>query len=397
MHIESFFMKLRTLDQANVSGKRVLVRCGFDVAMDEEGRILDDARIRECIPTIEYLISHNAKVILCGHNGRPKGKIVKRLSMNTVAERLEQLLGRKVLKLDESIGPDIEKAAFALKDQEVLVLENLRFHAEEEANDPAFAKSLASLAELYVDEAFANIHRDHASMTGVTAFVPAYAGFRLQKEIEMLTKVVQKPEHPFVAVIGGAKISDKIKVIKKMLEVADYVLLGGALANTILKAQGISVGKSLVEDEMISIAKDLTLIDNRLRVPVDVVTAKAIEKNVPTTAKAVARVQDDEYILDIGKDTVNLYEMIVKKAKMIVWGGPMGYFEIKEFAKGTCEIARMIGQSDAFSVVGGGDTIEALDQSGYKENISFISTGGGAMLQFLQGSKLPALEAVTEK
>lgn len=397
IHFEGFFMKLRTLEQADVSGKRVLIRCGFDVALDDEGRIVDDERIRECLPTIEYLISHNAKLILCGHNGRPKGKVIKKLSMNAVGERLEQLLGRKVLKVDDCIGDIVKSKVDTMREQDVILLENLRFHSGEEANDPAFAKELASLAELYVDEAFANIHRDHASMTGVTTYLPAFAGFRLQKEVEMLSRVIQQPKHPFVAVIGGAKISDKIKVIKKMLEIADYVLLGGALANTILKAQGISVGKSLVEDEMISIAKDLTLIDNRLRVPVDVVIAKAIKSNVPTLSKAVARVSDDEYILDIGQDTVNLYEMIVKKSKMIVWGGPMGYFEIKEFAKGTCEMARMIGQSGAFSVVGGGDTIEALARSGYKDHVSFISTGGGAMLNFLDGSPLPALDAVTEK
>jgi phosphoglycerate kinase len=390
-------MKLRTVDQADVAGKRILVRCGFDVPFGEDGAILDDSRIRECLPTIEYLIANNAKLILFAHNGRPKGKVIKRLSMDAVGERLEQLLGRKITTLHESVGPEVTSAVLALKPQGVILLENLRFHIEEEKNDPAFAKKLADLAEVYVDEAFANIHRDQASMTGVPKFLPSYAGFHLQKEVEMLASAIELPEHPFVAVIGGAKISDKIKVIKKMLQIGDYVLLGGALANTILKAQGVSVGKSLVEDEMISIAKELTLLDNRLRVPVDVVTAKAIQAGVATQKKAVASVNEDEYILDIGPDTVSLYEMILRQAKTIVWGGPMGYFEIESFAKGTKEIARIIGESKAKSIVGGGDTLEALKQSGYKDQISFISTGGGAMLSFLEGATLPALEILKEK
>ncbi|PIS41685.1 MAG: phosphoglycerate kinase, partial [Candidatus Kerfeldbacteria bacterium CG08_land_8_20_14_0_20_42_7] len=307
-------MKLRTLDQADVDGKRVFVRCGFDVPFTADGKIADDERIRECLETLRFLIDKGAHVIIASHNGRPKGKVIESLSMKLIGPHLSELLDEEVTTLSDCIGPEVKRVIAESKPREVILLENLRFHKEEKENDPEFAKELASLADVYVDEAFANLHRDHASMTGVAKLLPAYAGFRIQKEVDALSGITDNPVHPFVAIIGGAKISDKLLVIKRMLEIGDYVLLGGALANTMLKAQGMSVGKSLVEDKMMHIAHELTLTDNRLRVPVDVVTAKQIEAGVPTKKKAVANVQNDEYILDIGPDTINLYEMILREA-----------------------------------------------------------------------------------
>lgn len=389
-------MKLKSLEEAEVKDKRVLVRCGFDVPFDEKGHIEDDERIQECIPTLQYLINQGAKVIIISHNGRPKGKVAPEFSMKLLVKRLSELLDVDVATTEDCVGDEVETAAARLHSGDVLLLENLRFHKEEQDNDQAFANNLASLADVYINEAFANIHRDHASMTKVARMLSAYAGFRLMKEVAMLSKVIENPEHPFVAIIGGAKISDKIQVIKRMLDIADYVLLGGALANTILKAMGLTVGKSLVEDEMMHIAKELSLLDNRLRVPVDVVTASEIGKDAVSTIKAVAAVGEHEYILDIGPDTVKLYEMIIKKAKTIVWGGPMGYFELNPFDAGTNEIARIVGSSDAFTVAGGGDTLDALKKSGCKEHINFTSTGGGAMLSFLEGQTLPALELLKQ-
>lgn len=383
---------VRSIKEADVHGKRVLVRCGFDVPMDDQGQISNDDRIKECLPTLEYLLQQQAKLIICSHNGRPKGQVVKKLSMDSTADRLGTLLKHPVTKVNDCIGQPVEQAVAEMKAGEIVLLENLRFHKEEENNDPAFARQLAGLGEWYVNEAFANCHREHASMVGVTHYIPAYAGFRLQKEIETLSGVLQQPARPLVAVIGGAKISDKIKVIRKFLEIADHVLIGGALANTILKAKGMAIGKSLVENEMMGVAKELPLTSTQLHVPVDVVTAPVISKGVPTQIKAVGGVTDNEYILDIGPDTVKLYSMIIQRARMIVWGGPMGYFEIKAFAEGTTKIAESICASGATSIVGGGDTVDALDQAGCKDKVSFISTGGGAMLEFLEGNMLPGIK-----
>jgi len=385
-------MELKSVKEADVKNKRILVRCGFDVPFNENGEIVEDARIHECKQTFQYLIKNQAKLILCSHNGRPKGKVVPRLSMDKIKRCLEKHLNQRVIKLNDCIGPAVEKEVFKMKSGEIILLENLRFHIEEEENESDFTKQLAGLAEVYVNEAFANCHRDHASMTGVPEYLPAYAGFRLQKEVETLAKIMEQPERPFVAVIGGAKISDKIQVIKKFIATADHVLLGGALANTILKAQGLSVGKSLVEEDMMKVANYLPLTDTHLHVPVDVITASEIAEGASTESKAVGNVGDGEYILDIGPDTINLYEMIIKKARTVVWGGPMGYFEIEAFTKGSYEIAKAICRSEAVSIVGGGDTIEALDQAGCLGKISFVSTGGGAMLKFLEQGTLVALK-----
>ncbi len=385
-------MKMNSVQEVNVFEKKVLLRAGFDVTMDEQGGIINDQRIKECLPTLEYLLQQKAKVIICSHNGRPKGRKVEKLSMASTAKRLSELLKRPVKKLDDCVGEEVTRAVLSMSAGDVILLENLRFHAEEERNDDTFAKALANLADIYVNEAFANCHREHASMVGVTKYLPAYAGFRLQKEIETLSEVLQHPARPLVAIIGGAKISDKIKVIKKMTEIADHVLIGGALANTILKAKGMAIGKSLVEDKMMDMARELSLTSTHLHVPVDVVTALTISESAATSTRAVGSVADDEYILDIGPDTLKLFDMIIRQAKMVVWGGPMGYFEIKSFAEGTRHIARTICQSGAISVVGGGDTIDALNQTGCQDKISFVSTGGGAMLEFLEGKLLPGIK-----
>ncbi|MFH0805042.1 MAG: phosphoglycerate kinase [Patescibacteria group bacterium] len=384
-------MQLKKLQDAAVEGRRVLVRCGFDVPFDADGNISEDIRIRECLPTLQWLLERKATLILASHNGRPKGQIVLKLSMGKVAERLEKLLGVPVRQLHDCVGVEVATAVSATKPGSVVLLENLRFHAGEEANSPDFAKQLASYADVYVNEAFANSHRDHASMTGVPKLIPGYAGLRLQEEVAALGGVLENPGRPLVAIIGGAKISDKIRVIRRFLDIADHVLIGGALANTILKAQGVSIGKSLVEEDMMAVARELPLTSTKLHVPVDVIIAHQIDKGAVTQTKAVGTVGDDEYILDIGPDTVKLYGMVIAEAKMVVWGGPMGYYELPQFAAGTRSIAAAVGKSGARSVVGGGDTVDALNQAGYEDKVSFVSTGGGAMLKFLEGKSLPAL------
>ncbi len=390
-------MLLRSIKEADVSGKRVLVRCELNVPLDDKGNVSDDERIKTCLPTIQYLVKQGARVIICAHLGRPKGEIVPKLKMDVVAEQLSTRLGKEVTKLNDCIGKDVQEKVKAMTDGDVVLLENLRFHDEEKKGDSAFAKELASLAELYVNEAFGVSHREDASMLGVTEFLPSYAGFRLEKEIEVLSAVIEKPEKPLVAIIGGAKISDKIKVIKKFLETADHVILGGALANNILKAKGIAIGKSIFEEEMMDVANELALVDTRLHIPVDVVTAKEIAAGVPTKTKAAGNVEDDEYILDIGPDTVKLYASIIAKAKIVVWGGPMGFFEIEEFAKGTNDLAREICKSDSQSIIGGGDTLKAIKNSGCIEDVSFTSTGGGAMLKMLEGDVLPAIKPLIKE
>ncbi|MFA6098599.1 MAG: phosphoglycerate kinase [Patescibacteria group bacterium] len=385
-------MKLRSIKGTDFLNKRTLVRCGFDVPFDEQGNIVEDERIIECLETLKYILGKGGKLILCGHNGRPKGKVIPKLSMNKVGESLEKHLGKKVVKLNDCVGPMVENAIAKMKSGEVILLENLRFHAEEETDDESFAKQLASLAEIYVNEAFANCHRRHASMTGVPKFLPAYAGFRLQEEVRVLSGALDNPRRPLIAIIGGAKISDKLNVINQFMHLADHVLIGGALANTILKAKGVSVGKSLVEEGMEENVKKLDLTSNQIHLPVDVVTANKIDATAITSIRAVGSVTDNEYILDIGPDTIKLFGLIIKQAKTIVWGGPMGYFELKNFAQGTSQVAKEVADSGAESIVGGGDTIEAIKLAGFKKKMSFVSTGGGAMLEFIEKGTLPALE-----
>lgn len=390
-------MELKNIKEANVNGMRVLIRCGFDVPFDQDGNITDDERIVQCLPLIKYLSNKGAKCILCSHNGRPKGEIVPKLSMDKIAARLEELIELSIKKINDCIGAEVKTAVDEMQSGDIVLLENLRFHKEEEQNDDDFSKQLASLADIYVNEAFANSHRNHSSMTGVMKLLPSYAGFRLVEEIKTLSGVFDNAERPLVAVIGGVKISDKINVITRFLTVADHILIGGALANNILKAKGVSVGKSIVEEKMMDVAKSLPLTDIRLHVPVDVLVANEISDKVDVQKKAAGNVGDDEYILDIGADTIKLYEMIIAQAKTVVWGGPMGYFEIKAFSKGSVKIAKSICKSSSKSIVGGGDTMKVLDLAKCEKKISFVSTGGGAMLEFLGNNSLPAIDPLIKK
>lgn len=386
-------MELKTIREANLLNKRVILRVDFNVPI-KGGKVAEDTRMRQTLPTINYLITNKAKIIIITHLGKPDGKIEEGLRLEPVALRLhELLLDNKVTYFPYCPG---EKGVFdkvkKLKSGEILILENIRFCPGEEENDLQFSKEIASLGDLYVDDAFGAVHRLHASVAGVTKFLPSYAGFLLEKEVATLSKIMENPSRPFIGIIGGAKISTKLAVIKNLLSRVDFLLLGGALANTILKAQGIQVGKSLVEEKMMKLATELVLTENRLKIPVDLVVAKEISEKAKIKKRAVGKVEEDEIILDIGPDTVNLYSMIIQKAKTIVWNGPMGYFEIKNFAKGTYEIAEIIAKSKASSVVGGGDTIDAIKEVNLLDKFTYVSTGGGAMLEFLEGKMLPGIK-----
>jgi phosphoglycerate kinase len=384
-------MKLRTIKGVNFSGKKVLLRTGFDVPMDKNGKILDDSRIKESLATIRYLLKKGAKIIIIAHNGRPAGKYVKELNMDETAKRLQKLLKIKVKKLDDCIGNRVKKQINKSKEK-IIVLENLRFHLGEEKNDSNFAKKLASLGDIYVNDAFANAHRQHASMMAITKFLPSYAGLLLEKEIKNISQFISKKTSPFVGIIGGAKISDKLGVIKKLSKKADFILLGGALANTILKAQGIQVGKSLIEPKMVQEAEKFDLTENKIKIPVDVVVASEKSQKAKIHDRPVGKIRSKELILDIGEDTVSLYKHVISHAKKIFWAGPMGMFEIKKFAQGSYQIGRAIASSKAQALAGGGDTLNLIDQLKLRKKFTFVSTGGGALLEFLEKGILPSLK-----
>lgn len=394
-------MNKKTIRDIDVRGKKVLVRVDFNVPRDEIGNITDDTRIKGALPTIKHLIEQGAKIILTSHLGRPKGKVVEELRLNKVAERLSQFLGQEVYKTNAIIGPEVQKAVAKLQDGDVLLLENIRFAEGESKNEPEFAKALASLADIYVNDAFGAAHRAHASTAGVAQYLPAVAGFLLEKELNALSQAVLNPAKPYVAIIGGSKVSDKIGVIENLLERVDALIIGGGMANTFLAAQGYSMGKSLVEKDKISLAKDILLraksqgVD--ILLPIDGVIAEAIEK--PNTANLVKvdEVPENYMILDIGPETVDLYSQAIEKAKLIFWNGPMGVFEIDAFAHGTNAIVRLVAQSNAFSIVGGGDSVAAVDKAGLANKISHISTGGGASLEFIEGKELPGVKALEDK
>jgi len=387
----------KSVKDIDVKGKRVLVRVDFNVPI-KEGKIKDDTRIRAALPTIQYLIEQGATLILCSHLGRPKDQPEAEFSMKPVAEYLGKLLGKPVAFAEDCIGPAAEKAAAALKAGDVLVLENTRFHKGESKNDPEMAKQLASLAEVYVNDAFGSAHRAHASTEGVTKFLPAVAGFLLEKEIQYLDQAVENPKRPFVAILGGAKVSDKIGVIKNLLTKADTVLIGGGMANTFFKAQGYPVADSLVEDEALDTARELVKIGGgKLRLPVDVVIADKFEDGAQTRVIDVGPVPDGWRILDIGPQSVASFSKVIAEAGTVVWNGPMGVFEMPNFAKGTFAIAKAVADSQAISIIGGGDSAAAIAQSGLADKISHISTGGGASLEMLEGIPLPGLAALLDK
>ena len=387
----------KTIRDIDVKGKRVLVRVDFNVPV-KEGVVGDDTRIRAALPTINYLLENGAALILCSHLGRPKGEVKPEFSLRPVAEYLGKLLGRPVAFAEDCIGPKADEAAKALKPGDVLVLENTRFHAGETKNDPEIAKQLASLADVYVNDAFGSAHRAHSSTEGVAQFLPAVAGFLLEKEIKYLGQAVANPEKPFVAILGGAKISDKIGVIKNLLTKADSILIGGGMANTFFKAEGYPVGDSLVEDEALDTAKEiLEQAGTKFRLPVDVVIADKFEADAAQKVMATGPIPDGWRILDIGPETVAHFSKIIGDAKTVVWNGPMGVFEFPAFAKGTFAIAQAAAESDAVTIVGGGESVAAVKQSGLADKITHISTGGGASLEMLEGLTLPGVAALQDK
>ncbi|MER3473398.1 MAG: phosphoglycerate kinase [Armatimonadota bacterium] len=398
-------MNKKTIEDVEVKGKRVLVRVDFNVPQDETGRITDDRRIRAALPTIQYLINHGAKTILVSHLGRPKGKPEDRekFTLKPVAERLSELLGKPVPLAPDCIGPEVQKMVQAMNEGDVLLLENVRFHPEEEKNDPEFAKQLAELAEVYVNDAFGTAHRAHASTEGVTKYLPGVAGYLMQKEIEYLGGALTNPKRPFIAVLGGAKVKDKIPVIQNLVDKVDRLLIGGGMAYTFLKAQGKEIGQSLLDAESIDFCREmLAKAGDKILLPVDVVVADGnpFEKGadaVQTQVVSVDAIPPDWQGVDIGAETQKRFAEAVKGAGTVVWNGPMGIFEFDRFAVGTRAMAQALADSGAVTIVGGGDSAAAVEQLGFAEKMTHISTGGGASLEFLEGKVLPGVAALQDK
>lgn len=391
----------KIITDVDVDKKRVFVRADFNVPLDENGIITDDTRIQKTLPTIRYLLDHQAAVILASHLGRPKGKVVEKYSLKPVAVRLSELLGIPVQMAPDCIGVETEAMAGALQPGQVLLLENLRFHGEEEKNDPEFSRKLASLADVGINDAFGCCHRAHASVAGIAAFLPMAAGFLLEKEIRFIGGAVDHPAHPFAAIIGGAKVSDKIEVISNLLPKVDVMIIGGGMANTFLAAQGYGIGKSLVEADKIDLAKKLIAQaadeGKKLLLPVDVTVAEAFSNDAAHKVVPADAVPEGWMILDIGTKTQELFARELEPMKLIVWNGPMGVFEMENFAKGTESVARAVAHSQAVSIVGGGDSVSAVNKTGLADQISHISTGGGASLEYLEGKKLPGIESLSDK
>ena len=391
----------KTIEDIDVSGKKVLVRCDFNVPLDENKNITDETRINAALPTIKYLLEHKAAVILCSHLGRPKGEFNMKYSLAPVAKRLSEKLGFEVKLAKDVIGPDAKKLAAEVKPGEAVLLENVRFHAEEEKNDPAFAKELASMADIYVSDAFGTVHRAHASTAGVAQYLPAVAGFLIGKELNFLGKAVTNPERPFVAILGGAKVKDKIGVITNLIEKVDTLLIGGGMAYTFMKATGGEIGNSLCDDERLGLA--LELLDKakakgvKLLLPIDNVCGKEFSNDTEQMICESGKIPEGWEGLDIGPKTVELFSKEIKAAKTVVWNGPMGVFEMPNFAKGTLAIATAMAESDATTIIGGGDSAAAVTQMGLAGKMSHISTGGGASLEFLEGKTLPGVAALNDK
>jgi phosphoglycerate kinase len=391
-------MNKRTIRDVAWAGRRALVRCDFNVPLDDKGTITDDTRIRASIPTIQYLLDKGAAVVLCSHLGRPKGKVVESMRLTPVAVRLSELLGRPVLKLNDCIGREVQASVNAMKPGEVILLENLRFYNEEEADDAVFAQKLADLGDVYVNDAFGTAHRSHASTAGVAAYLPAVAGFLLEKEIAFLGNAVQNPKRPFVAILGGAKISDKIGVIQNLLTKADFILIGGGMANTFLKAKGYPMADSLVEDASLELATDLLAQGHgKLIIPVDLVVATAFSAEAVHKVVTADKVEAGWRALDIGPKTIELFAAKIAAAATIVWNGPMGVFELAPFAVGTIAVAHALADSHALTIIGGGDSVAAIEQAGLADKMTHISTGGGASLEFLEGLELPGIAALNDK
>jgi phosphoglycerate kinase len=395
-------MNKMTVRDIEVTGKRVLVRVDFNVPLDiKTGAITDDSRIRASLPTITYLLEHQASIILMSHFGRPRGKVVNEMRLAPVAKRLAGILGRPVKTTTDCIGPEVEKAAKALKPGDVLLLENLRFHPGEEAGDANFAKTLASLGDIYVNDAFGTSHRAHASISGIAGYLPAVAGFLLEKEINTLGSLIENPAHPFTSLFGGAKVSDKVAVINNIMKKVDCLLIGGGMAATFLKARAYEVGTSLVEAETVATATRLMQEAEknkvRLLLPVDVVVAAELDSGSVSQVVAANAIPPKMKIADIGPKTVELFSQELKRSRTVFWNGPMGVHEVPQFAGGTQGLATLLAGLKATTVVGGGSTAEVIDAMGLADKITFVSTGGGASLEFLGGDELPGVAALWDK
>lgn len=393
----------KTIRDIELKGKRVLIRCDFNVPLDSNQNITDDTRIRAALPTLEYMVTHGAKVVVMSHLGRPKGKAAAEFSLAPVAVRLAELLGKQVEFADSDVVVDdsVKEKVAALKDGDVLLLQNVRFRKEETDNEPGFAKELASLGDVFVQEAFGTAHRAHASTAGVADYLPCVSGFLIEKEVKFLGSALQNPQRPFVAIMGGAKVGDKIKVIENLLTKVDTLIIGGGMSYTFYKAMGLEIGTSILDADNIDLAKMLlekaTSLNVKLLLPVDIVCADKFSNDAKYQTYSRDQIPSDMMGLDIGEETIKLYSEEIAKAKTVVWNGPMGVFEMENFAKGTKAIAESLATSDATTIIGGGDSAAAVEQFGLADKMSHISTGGGASLEFLEGKILPGISIIEEK
>ena len=394
-------MNKKTVKDIDLKGKKVFVRCDFNVPMDENQNITDNARIVGALPTIKYLLEQNCKIILASHLGRPKGEVKPEFSLSPVAKELSKLLGQEVIMAKDVIGEDACEKASNLKEGEILLLENVRFHKEETDNDPEFSEKLASMAEVYVNDAFGSAHRAHASTTGIASYLPAVSGFLIEKELQFLGNAVNNPERPFVAILGGAKVSDKIGVIDNLLEKVDTLIIGGGMAYTFFKAQGYEVGNSICEMDKLDLAKEAMEKAKqkgvKLMLPVDTKVGKEFKPDTESKIVSYTEIPADWEGFDIGTETIKMFEDELKNAKTVVWNGPLGLFEFDQFAIGTNAIAKVLSEIDATTIIGGGDSAAAVKKAGLEDKMTHISTGGGASLEFLEGKKLPGIEALMDK
>ena len=394
-------MNKKTVKDIDLKGKKVFVRCDFNVPMDEERNITDNTRIVAALPTIKYLLEQNCKIILASHLGRPKGEVKPEYSLAPVAKELSRLLNKEVIMAKDVIGPDAMEKAKNLKEGEILLLENVRFHREETDNDPEFSKKLASMAEIFVNDAFGAAHRAHASTAGIAAYLPAVSGFLIEKELKFLGYALYNPERPFVAILGGAKVSDKIGVIDSLLEKVDTLIIGGGMAYTFFKAQGYEVGNSLCELDKLDLARKLMEKAKtkgvKLMLPVDTKVGKEFKVDTESKTVKYTEIPADWEGFDIGEETIKMFSDEIRKAKTVVWNGPLGLFEFPQFAIGTNAIAKVLSEIDATTIIGGGDSAAAVEKAGLADKMTHISTGGGASLEFLEGKKLPGIEALLDK
>ncbi|CAH8704867.1 phosphoglycerate kinase [Paenibacillus thiaminolyticus] len=393
-------MNKKSVRDIDVKGKRVFVRVDFNVPL-EDGKITDDTRIRETLPTIQYLAEQGAKIILASHLGRPKGEVVESMRLTPAANRLSELLGKPVKKLDESIGEQVQAEINRMNDGDIVVLENVRFHKGEEKNDPELAKAFAALADVYVNDAFGAAHRAHASTEGIAHHLPAVSGLLMEKELSVLGKALSNPERPFTSIIGGSKVKDKIDVINKMLEISDNVIIGGGLAYTFFKAQGYEIGQSLCDNEKLDVAlgfiEKAKQLGKNFYLPVDIVVSDDFSADANTKIVAIDEIPADWEGIDIGPKTREIYADVIKNSKLIVWNGPMGVFEIEPFSHGTRAVAQACAETEGYTVIGGGDSAAAVEKFHLKDKMDHISTGGGASLEFMEGKQLPGVVALNDK